>query len=989
MSPPTAAPSQGGSAGAAWDSAAEVDGSLAAAGGDDAPPELDALRPTFSSPSKEHQHQQAAQIPSRRRLPISLAPVGVRKGESSDSAPLPSLSSAMSSAQQAARGRARMPPAGGSSDGGGGGGKPAWGGSNASGEEWHQQQQQQYPQQPQYSRQFAELARPRRNLGESVGSPSPPAGGARSSPVPAPSLTDKADVGMRPKIEIDAGPTPTSPAVSSASAAAGGGGDSTSIQIGAGAAAAAAAAARSSSSRAEGGSYYRSRKAYIQNRSLSSGGDAVKIGRGGEEGVPRRVVSRHARRFSSGGEFSNGGVGSEFDRYGGGGDLTSNDATNNRRSSAGGGTSRVQIRGGGIVITSLLSSEDTADISPGGARNGEAGGGGGRLVRSRGGHHDNGANANIATTPGSASSAPPQSSAFGSYQRQESAASSVGGGGGGGGDFIYTALGSGASRASTPGGSEGPPGGRPPLVRKRSLTVAMDDGGPGGPAICPSPRGRRRSVDGVFDTKDGNPDGGGPPGGLLESPSRPPRLMAVGNNGVTPVGSGSGGVGGGCFSPLISYPSPHGDRAAGREYALRSPAHDKLSVTVTGPMMAGTGAGTNTNTAGTATPTTLASNSSPSSASGGPVAVAVAVPVPDPSAAGGSHNHKNKSNSAMEVDWVPNENAHAGGSMLPAPSPVTSAGSISSAPAAANAGAGASAPASGVGRRPPSPYPPSPGREYRRAGGVVPQRGTPHSPSPRGAPPSPAHAPGSAGLRRRGTRRMSGGRSTPRGVRSRSGIGKGVYVGGGGGGSAGAGAGSGEGSGTYESDYDSDLSEMSAYSNYSAMGSLERQLQQDTFFELDETLWRVVTRREVRSGGGARVRVFVFGVFSVFVRTCWPGGGGIVLVDMTEFIPATLRQMLELAGTSGKYTHITCIAFIDVCFSFQATRSTCTYFVWRDGVYCRRIGARPRSVRPPFTHKRVCVLVAVRPAPLVAGEQRGRGRSDRRKGSPLFIRSTS
>lgn len=54
----------------------------------------------------------------------------------------------------------------------------------------------------------------------------------------------------------------------------------------------------------------------------------------------------------------------------------------------------------------------------------------------------------------------------------------------------------------------------------------------------------------------------------------------------------------------------------------------------------------------------------------------------------------------------------------------------------------------------------------------------------------------------------------------------------------------GDGSGgTFDgSDYDSDLSETSAYS---AMGSLERQLQQDTFFELDEALWVVVTRREV------------------------------------------------------------------------------------------------------------------------------------------------
>lgn len=813
MSPPTAAPSQGSSAGPAWASAVKVEGSSASAGGDEPPPELEALRPTFSSPSKQqHQpHQQAAaQIhPSRRRLPISLAPVGVRTGESTNAAPLPSLSSAISSTQQAPGTGAGVLPSV-LSDG-----KPAWGGSNTSGEEWHQLQHQNL-QQPHYR---AELARLRRNLGsESAGSGSPSAAGeARSSPVPAPSPSDKSDVGMRPKIEIDAGPSPSSPAVA---------GD-TSIQIGAGAAAAAAAAARSGSSRAEGGSYHRSRKAYIQNRRDSPA--AVRIGKGEEGGVqpqPQQrgfVISQHARRFSSGGEFSNGtsgGAVSEFGRYGG--DLTG-DATNNsnRRSSAGAGAARVQIRGGGIAITSLLSSsEDTDSIAA--SNNGE--GTGGRLVRrgvGHGGGHFDGANN---STPGSSSSAP--SPAFNSYsssyQRQESAASSV--------DFTYTALGSGASasssRAGTPGGGEGPPGGRPPLVRKRSLTVAMD-ADPGGPAICPSPRGRRRSVDGIFDTKDGNPDSsGGASPGLLESPSRPPRLMmAVGSNGVTVVGGGGGGVGGGCFSPLISYPSPHGDRAGGREYALRSPAHDRLSVTVTGPMMmTGSGSNINTNTAGAATPPTLASTSSASSAGGGSVA-APAVPEY------GTANHGNNG-AHMDVEWIPNENAHhaGGGGMLPTPSPVTSVGSISNAPAS-----------SSIGRRPPSPYPPSPGREYRR--GVVPQRGTPHSPSPRRAPPSPAQAPGSAGLRR--TRRLSGGRSTPRGVRSRSGVGKGLYVGGGGAG-GGAGAGSGEGSGTYESDYDSDLSEMSAYSNYSAMGSLERQLQQDTFFELDESLWRVVTRREVR-----------------------------------------------------------------------------------------------------------------------------------------------
>ncbi|CAB1119571.1 MYB [Ectocarpus sp. CCAP 1310/34] len=673
---------------------------------------------------------------------------------------------------------------------------------------------------------------------------------------------------MCPKIEIDSATGQTSRASAFSAGGGGGGRDSGSnsgegIRIGSAAAAAAAAAATASlapasasgngsSSRAEGGSYHRSRKAYIQNRGgISSGRESsasphaaattgavsAAAARIGEDGVPRPVGSRHVRRFSSAGEFSNGTIGSAnaagLDGYGG--DVARD---NNRRRSAGsagggggggggggssgggGGAARVQIRGGGIAITSLLSSEDNdTSSSSNNNNNGSIAGG---LVR-RGGSHDGGANTASPTERGGSSSAPP--SVFNSYQRQDIASPSVGGGAGG--DFTYTPLGGGgppSSRASTPGGGEG---GRPPLVRKRSLTVAMD-ADPGGPVMCPSPRGRRRSVEGVFDTKDSCTSGGGSnPDGtttrLLESPSRPPRLMAVGNSGVAVVGGGVGA----CFSPLVSYPSSHGDRAGGgREYPLRSQAHDNLSVRVSGHAMAG--GGSNVNPVETKTDSSSAGVGLETAAAGACV-----------------------SKNPMDVEWIPNENAQAGG-ILPTPSPVTS---VASAPPAM---VQPSANANAMGR-PPSPFPPSPGREYRRVGGVL-SRGSTHSPSPRRAPPSPAHAPGSAGMRRRGTRRLSGGRSATRGVRSRPGVSKGVYVGAGGagggvvggegfgsggGGSGGGGGGGGAGSGTYESDYDSDLSEMSAYSNYSAMGSLERQLQQDTFFELDESLWRVVTRREI------------------------------------------------------------------------------------------------------------------------------------------------
>ncbi|CAM9320868.1 unnamed protein product, partial [Laminaria digitata] len=164
ISPPTAAPSHGsyskvepaGDSSSAWGRA-----STNTAGGadrraqpsppppreqystqDDAPPELDALRPTFSKLS------QAARIPSRRRLPITLAPVGVR-GDETNASPLPSLFSATSSAAAAggASGGVSSSSTTPSSSAHGLGPKP-WGSSSR-----HQTAQP-------YSRQFAELALP-------------------------------------------------------------------------------------------------------------------------------------------------------------------------------------------------------------------------------------------------------------------------------------------------------------------------------------------------------------------------------------------------------------------------------------------------------------------------------------------------------------------------------------------------------------------------------------------------------------------------------------------------------------------------------------------------------------------------------------------------------------------------------------------------------------------------------------------------------------
>ncbi|CAM9238985.1 unnamed protein product, partial [Scytosiphon promiscuus] len=321
MSPPTAAP-QTPSAPSAM--------SASAVAGDDAPPELDALRPTsFSSPSKQLQHQQhqqqqqqqqpqqAARIPSRRRLPISLAPVGVRKGEA-NSSPLPSLSTAMSSTVTATA-TARAVPAGPDE-------KPSWPSNSGGEEEWHQQQQN--PHQPHYARRFIESVRARNSTGSPAATPP---GEAGASPTPARSPSDPAaDVGMRPKVEVDPGSGSATPV---------GGGDSVAVpssnHVGAAAAdettsAAFVAPTNVGNTRGEGGSYHRSRKAYIQNRSVSTGaeiptsprpasgaagGGGVRVG---EDGQQRRVVSRHARRFSSGGEFPNGtSAGLGVDRYGG------------------------------------------------------------------------------------------------------------------------------------------------------------------------------------------------------------------------------------------------------------------------------------------------------------------------------------------------------------------------------------------------------------------------------------------------------------------------------------------------------------------------------------------------------------------------------------------------------------------------------------------------------------------------------------------------
>lgn len=508
---------------------------------------------------------------------------------------------------------------------------------------------------------------------------------------------------------------------------------------------------------------------------------------------------------NGGGESCGRGSGSSGDRNNisssGGGNNNNNHAHNNNTASAGsastgtippGRTTGVRIRGGGIDITSLLSGE---------------GDGGGEVKHSVPNRIED--TSNNAARHGSvgASASPRSSSAFHTvhgYHSQESNASSVG-------EYSYAAAG----RAVTPSSQHysGPadfraewPDGRPPLVRKRSLTVAMDadpNGGEG--AGCPSPRGRRRSVEKPTDLPDAT---------RLESPSCPPRPLTAPSRGVVGQGSGHGG----CFSP----PHYHRGRSAGANASpagfggargtrdcgrLVSPSHERyLNQSAAG--------GTSSSGGGSALVATVNSNKNPSSVANTPATTAAATS----SSTGGAR-------SPMDVDW---SNSTAIDGMPHTASPPVSAASPSPVPSATSSAPTGSGSILG---RSPGPLAPSPGREHFRPG----LSRAPQSPSPRRAPPSPAQAPGSAGLRRKGTRRLSGSRARSRmghvRVRSSGSLG-------GGGMSRGDGSG-----GTFDgSDYDSDLSETSAYS---AMGSLERQLQQDTFFELDEALWVVVTRREV------------------------------------------------------------------------------------------------------------------------------------------------
>lgn len=759
---------------------------------DDAPPELDALRPTFPTRQQQQQHQQEQR--HQRRMPVTLAPVGVGGGEA-DTSPLPSLFSATSAAAAV------------SSDSSGPW-RPNGSGSNApAGQGWQQSlhKNQQYPSH------FAELAPPRIMLTDESG--------ASSSATPA------HVVGMRARTETDPGPSRA--LLEAAKIAAAGAGGSA---VGGGGA--------SQRGAAEGSR----RTGYIQGRSVSSGGETMHYnhhnhvniglegggGAGGGAGVAG--ARNHARRCSSAGECNRGAAvgmsatgAAEIDHRrrcsvdGGGGANNKNSINNSNNgingmsgavaggvepssgssASGSGGNARVRIRGGGIDITSLLSSEDSTEVvveGPAGRRSDVT------AKRDRG------------------------CSVFhGGYQSQDSTASSAGGGGGGG-EFTYSSLGGGnATRAATPshtpggsqvGGGVGGsgvefradwPGGRPPLVRKRSLTVAMDSD-PQGSANCPSPRGRRRSCDRMDNPNNG---AGSPDSCGSEIPLPPPRQQQQQQHNACGAVVVNGGGGGG------SGFSPHGGPAAGgpasRDCAQSSPSRDSFggerpsSLTVTvGGVTAASGINNGSNASVTASSATAA----------GTAASAVGADATNP----------------MDVDWVPAENSVAGAGALPVsatttPSPVPSTASMT-------------APGSALGR-PPSPFARSPGREYLKNGSLR-GGGPPHSPSPRRvAPPSPSQGPGSAGLRRRGTRRMSNGRAGGRVVPGggRIGVGKGGAYGGGGSGEIVAGS-----SGTYESDYDSDLSEMSAYS---AMGSLERQLQQDTFFELDETLWVVVTRREV------------------------------------------------------------------------------------------------------------------------------------------------
>lgn len=750
---------------------------------EDAPPELDALRPTFFSGTSRA---------ISRRPPVTLAPVGV----GGDSSPLPSLFSATSSTASDA-----VPP--------------GWVNSQWQSQHYH--------------------GRIPADLGAGLGPPRDHFGLQRmgSSDVnnvtPAPPSTTVV-VGMRARTGTDPGP-PSSALLEAAKvvAASSSVGDSNStgmsgrVVLASDEGSRRRSYVRSSSSgdgRHEhmasglGGAGGRAGDARHQSRRASLGGigDQIHDSLGRASSVDRSHSSSHAGSGGTGGVYEpsafatkdvngfaygasgNSTPGAAVGGNGGGiNESSANDPTiktdshssNNATASttSGPGRANVRIRGGGIDIISLLSGD--SDV-PGTSRT------------------DDNPASNVSAGGGNNASASAFHGVHG-YHSQDSNASSVG-------EFGYVPAGTGGAgggsgRAVTPSshlqvGGENYradwPGGRPPLVRKRSLTVALDGDSTGGGGMdCPSPRGRRRSVEKPTDLPDTT---------RLESPSCPPRPLTApsrGHNG----GVGAGFGGGGCFSPphyqrgrsVGANASPGAVSVGGARdcHRLASPSHGRLGSHPSSMTGSVTIIGNNASSTATTPATTVVAMSS---------------------STGGTR-------SPMDVDWSNNTPTD---SMSHAASPPISGATPSPAPSASSSVPTCSGSMLG---RSPGPFVPSPGRESLRPG----LNRAPHSPSPRRAPPSPAQAPGSAGLRRRGTRRLSAGSATGgrrRHIRVRSS------------GSLGGGSYRGDGSGTFDgSDYDSDVSEMSAYS---AMGSLERQLQQDTFFELDEALWTVVTRREVR-----------------------------------------------------------------------------------------------------------------------------------------------
>lgn len=731
---------------------------------DEAPPELDALRPSFSRTTR---------IPSRRGGPVTLAPVGIG-GNDPNPTRLPSLSSATSSGSGRALQPATVAGAVAASDG--------WGAKH-----W-----------PVFRSPPSQWRHP---IGQY--------GGDLSSTTTSCAPAQHAGIGMRSRTDTDPGPSRALLEAAKIAAAAADGFDSPDTR------------GRDHHryhgppSASEG---CRRTATYVQNRSISIGEEpshqVAGVGQGSGESRPattspsggreltnssgrgagdddfdgRNKIEAEGKDLRGEGKYRDSANSVIVERVGGTDDTDKRGDRDERSrvstscggSSSGagsssasggvsGGTAGVRIRCGGIDITSLLSEDTDADSGATHQENCALPHGDATVHQTGGGESGDGVSVGEGTSAGDASS-----SASMGYQRQDStgSVSSVGG------DFSYSHAGGGncggGSRAGTPHANTGSehfrgdgPGGRPPLVRKRSLTVALD-ADPTGPALCPSPRGRRRSVEKALDTKEGVQDI------PSESPARPPRVLPapVGSSGVIMPGGSSGGSGGGCFSPHPAYPSPRASKGGGgigtRDCSLSSPPHERF------------------------------------------------------------HHHPHH---AMDVEWIPSETAHTASlsaSTAATPSPVPS---VSSGPPGSVLGC------------PQSPFAPSPGQDYPRIGGM---RGAPpQSPSPRRAPPSPAQAPGSAGLRRPGTRRLDGRKLTRR-VHSMGGGRGGVYAGGVAGelisGVGNGVVGVGGIGGSYESDYDSDLSDLSGYS---AVGSLERQLQQDTFFELDETLWQVVSRREV------------------------------------------------------------------------------------------------------------------------------------------------